>query len=94
MDTNKVGAGKTIPVIISAETGGFYISETETAERTVKSTSETYVAISERILNGNGFTTYTNGTKYETLAEAYAAYSKLVDEQYPDYKNTLPQLSR
>lgn len=91
VDTDKVGANKTIPVIISADTGGFYISETVTAERPVKNSSQTYVAISKRILNGNGFKDYTNDTKYETLEEAYAAYSKLVDEQYPDYKNTLPQ---
>ena len=91
VDTNVVGAGEKIPVIISAETGGFYISETVTAERPVKNSSQTYVAISKRILNGNGFTTYTSGTKYETLEEAYAAYSKLVDEKYSKYKNTLPQ---
>ena len=91
VDTNKVGANKTIPVIISAETGGFYISETVTAERPVKNSSQTYVAISKRILNGKGFDDYTKGTKYETLEETYAAYSKLVDEQYPDYKNTLPK---
>lgn len=91
VDTNKVGADTTIPVIISAETGGFYISETVTAERPVKNSSQTYVAISKRILNGKGFDDYTKGTKYETLEEAYAAYSKLVDEKYPDYKGTLPK---
>ena len=91
VDTNKVGADTTIPVIISAETGGFYISETVTAERPVKNSSQTYVAISKRILNGKGFDDYTKGTKYETLEEAYAAYSKLVDEKYSKYKNTLPQ---
>lgn len=91
VDTDKVGANKTIPVIISADTGGFYISETITAERPVKNSSQTYVAISKRILNGNGFKDYTNGTKYTTLEEAYAAYSKLVDEKYSDYKDTLPK---
>ena len=91
VDTNKVGAGKTIPVIISAETGGFYISETVTAERPVRGSSETYVAISQRISNYSGFEKYTNGTKYKTLEDAYAAYSKLVDEKYSEYKNTLPQ---
>ena len=91
VDTNKVGVGKTIPVIISTDTGGFYISETVTAERPVKNSSQTYVAISKRILNGKGFDNYTKGTKYETLEEAYATYSKLVDEKYSKYKNTLPQ---
>ena len=91
VDTNKVGAGNPIPVIISAETGGFYISETVTAERPVKNSSQTYVAISKRILNGKGFDDYTKGTKYETLEDAYAAYSELVDEKYSNYKDTLPQ---
>lgn len=91
VNTDKVGANTKIPVIISAETGGFYISETVTAERPVKNSSQTYVAISKRIPNGDRFKDYTKGTKYETLEDAYAAYSKLVDEQYSDYKNTLPK---
>lgn len=91
VNTDEVGAGKPIPVIISAGAGGFYISETKTATRIVKSTSQTYVAITDHISNYSGFEKYTKGTKYETLEDAYAAYSKLVDEQYPDYKNTLPK---
>ncbi len=50
-----------------------------------------YVAIADHISNYKGFDNYTNSTKYETLEEAYAAYSKLVDEKYSEYKNTLPQ---
>lgn len=91
VDTNVVGAGEKIPVIISAETGGFYISKTKTATRKIKDSSQKYVeyvAIADHISN---FTNYTKGTKYETLEEAYAAYSKLVDEKYSEYKNTLPQ---
>lgn len=91
VNTNDVGANIEIPVIISAETGGFYISKTKTATRKIKDSSQKYVeyvAIADHISN---FTNYTKGTKYETLEEAYAAYSKLVDEQYPDYKNTLPK---
>lgn len=91
VNTDEVGAGNPIPVIISADTGGFYISETVTAERPVKNSSQTYVAISKRIPNGDRFKDYTKGTKYETLDEAYAAYSELVDEKYSKYKNTLPQ---
>lgn len=91
VDTNKVCADTTIPVIISAETGGFYISETVTAERPVKNSSQTYVAISKRIPNGDRLKDYTKGTKYETLEEAYTAYSKLVDEKYSNYKDTLPK---
>ena len=91
VDTNKVGVGKTIPVIISTDTGGFYISETITAERPANKNNSAYVAIADHIPNYTKFKEYTKGTKYETLEEAYAAYSKLVDEQYPDYKGTLPE---
>lgn len=91
LNTDEVGADKKIPVIISAETGGFYISETVTAERPVKNSSQTYVAISKRIPNGDRLKDYTKGTKYETLEEAYAAYSELVDEKYSNYKDTLPK---
>ena len=43
MDTDQVGAGKKIPVIVSKADGGFYISETTTAAR--KKDGKTYVAI-------------------------------------------------
>lgn len=91
VNTDEVGAGETIPVIISTDKGTFYISETTTAKRFAKNPPQEYVAIADHISNYKGFDNYTNGTKYETLEEAYAAYSKLVDKQYPDYKNTLPQ---
>ena len=32
---------------------------------------------------------YISGAKYDTLAEAYSAYEKLVKESYSDYKETL-----
>lgn len=91
VDTNVVGAGEKIPVIISTDKGTFYISETTTAKRLAKNPPKEYVAIADHISNYKGFDNYTNGTKYETLEEAYAAYSKLVDEKYSKYKNTLPQ---
>lgn len=91
VDTNKVGVGKTIPVIISTDTGGFYISETITAERPANKNNSAYVAIADHIPNYTKFKEYTKGTKYETLEEAYAAYSELVDEKYSNYKDTLPQ---
>lgn len=86
VNTDKVGANTKIPVIVSADTGGFYISQTQTAKRSVK--GQTYVAIADHISN---FTNYTSGTKYQTLEEAYAAYAELVAKDYPDYKGTLPK---
>lgn len=91
VNTDKVGVGKTIPVIISTDTGGFYISETITAERPANKNNSAYVAIADHIPNYTKFKEYTKGTKYETLEDAYAAYSELVDEKYPDYKGTLPK---
>ena len=71
VDTDTVGAGKQIPVIVSRASGGFYISETITAARSNKDKS--YVAIADHINSFNTFKDYTTGTKYDTLAEAYAA---------------------
>ena len=89
VDTNKVGAGKKIPVLISRADGGFYISEITTAERNNK--GQIYIAIADHIYNANGFRPYTNGEKYDTLDQAYSAYVKLTDEKYQDYKETLPK---
>lgn len=91
VDTNAVGAGQTIPVIVSKETGGFYISETTTAARTKG--KQTYIAIADHIPNGNGFRPYTTGTQYDTLEDAYKAYAKLLttEEKYSNYKDTLPK---
>ena len=91
VNTDEVGAGKKIPVIISTDKGTFYISETTTAKRLAKNPPKEYVAIADHISNYKGFDNYTKGTKYETLAEAYAAYAELVNEKYPDYKGTLPK---
>lgn len=91
VDTDAVGAGQKIPVIVSRAGGGYYIAESVTAERTVLNHPEqSYVAIANHIWNYGGFSTYTKGTRYATMEEAYAAYKeKLAD--YPDYKDTLPK---
>lgn len=92
VDTDAVGAGKQIPVIISPASGGFYISETTTATRV--NNGQKYVAIVDHIYSYSTFKEYTKDkTKYNTLAEAYAAYKKQVNEnaKYTEYKNTLPE---
>lgn len=82
-DTNK------IPVIVSKASGGFYMSETTTANRNPKN-KEDYVAIADHIYNDSGFQKYTAGKKYDTLKEAYEAYPKLLKEgNYSEYKDTL-----
>lgn len=90
VDTNEVGAGKKIPVIVSRADGGFYISETTTAQKTDSKKSK-YVAIRDHIQGSDQLKEYTKGERYDSLTEAYAAYEKLVAEKYPDYKDTLPK---
>lgn len=91
VDTDAVGAGKKIPVIVSSANGGFYISETITATRV--NSGQKYVAIADHINSYSSFQTYTTGERYKTLAEAYAAYKKQVedDARFQPYKDTLPE---
>lgn len=91
VDTDVVGAGKQIPVIVSSASGGYYISETITASRV--NSGQKYVAIADHIGNYSSFQTYTTGERYETLTEAYSAYKKQVNgnEKFTEYKNTLPE---
>ncbi len=90
VNTNEVGVGKKIPVIVSRADGGFYISETTTAQR--KKDGKDYVAIADHVYNSYGFKQYTKGDRYDSLEDAYKAYSKLFEDgKYPDYKDTLPQ---
>lgn len=88
VDTNVVGAGNKVPIIVSKADGGFYVTTSETAQRTTTK-GENYVAIADHIYNQYGFAKYTKGTRYATLEEAYGAYAKLVNESYPNYKDTL-----
>lgn len=91
VDTDAVGAGKQIPVIVSSANGGFYISKTITATRSNK--GESYVAIMDHINSYSSFQTYTTGKRYETLTEAYSAYKKQVNDnaEFTKYKDTLPE---
>ena len=91
VDTNAVGAGKNIPVIVSRVGGGYYIAESVTATRTAQNPSQNYVAIADHIKNSSGFSTYTKGTRYETMEDAYAAYKKKVEADYKQYEDTLPK---
>lgn len=91
VDTDAVGAGKQIPVIVSSANGGFYISETITATRV--NSGQKYVAIADHINSYSSFKTYTTGKRYETLTEAYSAYKKQVNDnaEFTKYKDTLPE---
>lgn len=90
VDTNKVGVGQRIPVIVSDVNGNYYISETTTAQK--NNSGESYITITDKIYNKYGFEKYTKGTSYNSLEEAYTAYTKLfADGKYQEYKDTLPK---
>ena len=93
LDTSKVGAGKQIPVLIQTGDGKYYVSETTTGERTKKGgthNGKTYIAVSERIINKNGYKKFLKAdAQYSSLTEAYDAYVKaLADSKYNDVRAT------
>ena len=91
VDTNEVGVGKQIPVIIAKPNGTYCISDSTTAKRNNKYVGD-YVAIADHINNKGGYAKYTNGkTEYATLDDAYKAYEKYVGQEYPTYKENLPK---
>ena len=70
LNTNKVGVGKSIPVIIQTGDGKYYVSETTTGQRSGKS----YVTVSVS-LGADGYKKILrNGNEYSTLEAAYDAY--------------------
>ena len=88
VDTNKVGAGQKIPVVISTADGNYYVSESTTANRT--GSGSPYVAISDHLTQVDYKKIIADGQEYNTLQEAYDAYEKeLTDGKYKQYKNTL-----
>lgn len=79
LNTNTVGAGKNIPVIIQTGDGKYYVSETTTGQRSGKS----YVTVSKS-LGADGYKKILDtGKEYSTLEEAYDAY--LVALKSPKY---------
>nr|WP_288547840.1 prepilin-type N-terminal cleavage/methylation domain-containing protein [uncultured Blautia sp.] len=93
VNTDIVGAGNTIPVLINVG-NQFYISQTTTATRNPGSPTNEYVVISGRLSSGNDFRNIlSQGKSYSTLEAAYNAYEQLLteNEQYKQYKDTLPK---
>ena len=87
LNTNKVGGGVKIPVIIQTGDGKHYVSETTTGERTKKSEphkGEKYIAVSEQITSRIEYKKFLKAeAKYSTLEEAYDAYVKaLAKDEY------------
>lgn len=83
LDTNKVGAGKEIPVIIQTGNGNYYVSETTTGTRKGKK----YVTISESLTRSQYQQTLKNGKEFSSLEKAYDAYLKALGNYKYDSVN-------
>ena len=72
LNTNEVGPGQKIPVIIKTGNGNYYVSETKTGKRNGKN----YVTISESLTRSQYQQTLKNGKEFSSLEAAYDAYLK------------------
>ena len=73
LDTDKVGPGQKIPVIIQTGNGNYYVSETTTGKRNGKD----YVTVSKSLITQNQYKEILkNGKEFSTLEAAYDAYLK------------------
>lgn len=73
LNTNEVGPGQKIPVIIQTGNGNYYVSETTTGTRKGKK----YVTISESLTTQSQYKEILNkGEKFSSLEKAYDAYLK------------------
>lgn len=86
LNTNEVGAGKQIPVLILTGDGKYYISETTTGERTKGNGTQkkTYIAVSEQITDKKDYKKFLKAdAQYSSLTDAYDAYVKaLAKDEY------------
>ena len=73
LDTDKVGAGNKIPVIIQTGDGKYFVSETKTGTRKGKD----YVTVSKSLITQNQYKEILkSGEQYPSLEKAYDAYLK------------------
>ena len=86
LNTDTVGAGKEIPVIIQTGNGNYYVSETTTGTRKGKK----YVTISESLITQNQYKEILKkGKEFSTLEAAYDAYLKaLGDSKYDSVRQS------
>lgn len=79
LNTNDVGPGQKIPVIIQTGDGKYYVSETKTGTRNGKK----YVTISESLTRSQYKQILEKGEQFPSLEKAYDAYLKaLGDSEY------------
>lgn len=73
LNTNEVGPGQKIPVIIQTGNGNYYVSETTTGKRNGKD----YVTVSKSLIAQSQYKEILKkGEKFSSLEEAYDAYLK------------------
>ena len=88
LNTNEVGGGKQIPVLIQTGDGKYYVSETTTHLRWRN--KEKYVTISERMADYKDL--LSSDTEYPTLEEAYDAYiTALNNAKYDEVRKSSSQ---
>ena len=76
LNTDKVGVGNQIPVIIQTGDGKYYVSETTTGQRKDK----TYVTVSESLTPRQYKQVLKNGEAFSSLEAAYDAYLKALED--------------
>lgn len=85
LNTNKVGGGKQIPVLIQTSAGKYYVSETTTDQRWRN--GKKYVTVSKRMDDYKDL--LSSDREYPTLEEAYDAYIvALNDEKYGEVRES------
>ena len=88
LDTNKVGGGKQIPVLIQTGDGKYYVSETTTHQRWRN--NQKYVTVSERMPDYKDL--LNSDAEYSTLEAAYDAYiAALNNEKYDGVRGSSGQ---
>ena len=91
VNANDVEEGTEVPVLASKEDGNkFYITTMKVTTTTQKKTGLTYNVIGNGIVNKGTLKPYIQGTEYDTLEKAYAAYEALVKTKFSEYADTLP----
>jgi hypothetical protein len=79
LNTNEVGGGVNIPVIIQTGDGKYYVSHTTTGER--ENQSGKYIAVSKHLYNDQQYKSVLKaGEKYDSLTAAYVAYLLALEE--------------
>ena len=86
LNTDNVGPGQKIPVIIQTGNGNYYVSETTTSTRKGKK----YVTISESLTTQSQYKEILNkGKEFSSLEKAYDAYLKaLGDSKYDSVRQS------